>query len=377
MYILNAAPELAKTVLTNIPNTPADQAKKTRDHLHDVEHTPDALDGEAAQPQEIVYGKDVALDMTGHHSAEGVGENPTTPAKRTPQEGRSTVPSIVVPTTVVDLAFAVTRGKAPLLRPGRGRLAGRAGDDPERGGVRMILGNGALPRGTDFRAPEDVVEGGAKPSSSSQSREDASASTSFGQGGHLFPDDWEKDLSNTGSLQDRSGIHQHSGFDFDSPLQQLFSIIDEHHPPTKHKNYIKTLRLSSDQLKVLNLPKGADTITFSLGATGVIACTAKISVRKETDRVVISSIDGTITESEALGHIFNLIGRDWAHLGVAKLYTDIARDGYRMMYLTPRAIGQADSTRDYLKGIEPEGPAIASPDRLMASLHRQVLAASS
>jgi phosphatidate phosphatase LPIN len=74
-----------------------------------------------------------------------------------------------------------------------------------------------------------------------------------------------------------------------------------------------------------------------------------------------------------------MIGRDWTHLGVAKLYTDITRNGYKIMYLTSRAIGQADATRDYLKGIKqndyqlPEGPVIMSPDRLMASLHREVI----
>src|ERR1700733_6907562 len=73
-----------------------------------------------------------------------------------------------------------------------------------------------------------------------------------------------------------------------------------------------------------------------------------------------------------------MVGKDWTHVGVAKLYTDIARNGYNIMYLTSRAIGQADSTRDYLKGIKqknhqlPEGPVIMSPDRLMASLHRYV-----
>jgi len=73
-----------------------------------------------------------------------------------------------------------------------------------------------------------------------------------------------------------------------------------------------------------------------------------------------------------------MIGRDWTHVGVAKLYTDIVRNGYKIMYLTSRAIGQADATRDYLKGIKqnnyqlPEGPVIMSPDRLMASLHRCV-----
>ncbi|KAF9814396.1 hypothetical protein IEO21_05130 [Rhodonia placenta] len=145
------------------------------------------------------------------------------------------------------------------------------------------------------------------------------------------------------------------------------------------KRFAKTLRLTSDQLKSLNLKPGANSITFSLSATGVVACTARLFVWDHTDQIVISDIDGTITKSDALGHVFTMIGRDWTHLGVAKLYTDICRNGYKMLYLTSRAIGQADITRDYLKGVKqndyqlPEGPVIMSPDRLMASLHREVI----
>ncbi|KAJ7591588.1 nuclear elongation and deformation protein 1 [Mycena floridula] len=145
------------------------------------------------------------------------------------------------------------------------------------------------------------------------------------------------------------------------------------------RKFIKTLRLTSDQLKSLNLKPGSNTITFALSATGAIACSARIFVWDSTDMVVISDIDGTITKSDALGHVFAMVGRDWTHLGVAKLYTDICRNGYKIMYLTSRAIGQADATRGYLKGIKqndyqlPEGPVIMSPDRLMASLHREVI----
>jgi len=93
-------------------------------------------------------------------------------------------------------------------------------------------------------------------------------------------------------------------------------------------------------------------------------------------RSLIVGIAHRTYRSDGLGHIFTMIGRDWTHLGVAKLYTDITRNGYKIMYLTSRAIGQADSTRDYLKGVKqndyqlPEGPVIMSPDRLIASLHR-------
>ncbi|KAF5392965.1 hypothetical protein D9757_001254 [Collybiopsis confluens] len=145
------------------------------------------------------------------------------------------------------------------------------------------------------------------------------------------------------------------------------------------KKYAKTLRLTSDQLKSLNLKPGPNSITFSLSATGTVACTARVFLWHSTDLVVISDIDGTITKSDGLGHVFAMIGRDWTHLGVAKLYTDICRNGYKVLYLTSRAIGQADATRGYLKGIKqndyqlPEGPVIMSPDRLMASLHREVI----
>ncbi|KAJ6466693.1 LNS2-domain-containing protein [Mycena vitilis] len=145
------------------------------------------------------------------------------------------------------------------------------------------------------------------------------------------------------------------------------------------RKFAKTLRLTSDQLKSLNLKPGPNSITFSLSTSGAIACTARIFVWDSTDLVLVSDIDGTITKSDGLGHVFAMIGRDWTHLGVAKLYTDITRNGYKIMYLTSRAIGQADATRDYLKGIKqndyqlPEGPVIMSPDRLMASLHREVI----
>ncbi|KDQ64419.1 hypothetical protein JAAARDRAFT_28049 [Jaapia argillacea MUCL 33604] len=145
------------------------------------------------------------------------------------------------------------------------------------------------------------------------------------------------------------------------------------------RKFAKTLRLTSDQLKELDLKAGPNTITFSLSSSGVAACTARIFVWDHEDSVVISDIDGTITKSDALGHVFAMVGRDWTHLGVAKLYTDICRNGYKVLYLTSRAIGQADATRYYLKGIKqndyqlPEGPVIMSPDRLFASLHREVI----
>ncbi|WWC72692.1 uncharacterized protein I206_106656 [Kwoniella pini CBS 10737] len=138
---------------------------------------------------------------------------------------------------------------------------------------------------------------------------------------------------------------------------------------------------ANEPQKSLQLKPGPNTIQFSVTSSfsGLATCTSRVFLWEETDQVVISDIDGTITKSDALGHVFAAIGRDWTHLGIAKLYTDIGNNGYKMLYLTSRAIGQADATRQYLKTISqgdyrlPEGPVIMSPDRLMASLHREVI----
>lgn len=150
---------------------------------------------------------------------------------------------------------------------------------------------------------------------------------------------------------------------------------------TQKKVYAKTLRLTSDQLKSLSLKKGANTISFSVSSAyqGTATCAAKIFYWKHDYHIVISDIDGTITKSDALGHVFTMIGKDWTHNGIAKLYTDISNNGYHFLYLTSRAIGQADYTRDYLKKVIqekyqlPDGPVIMSPDRLFTSFHREVI----
>ncbi|KAL6708884.1 lipin Ned1 [Coniothyrium glycines] len=151
------------------------------------------------------------------------------------------------------------------------------------------------------------------------------------------------------------------------------------HSPEARKSetrqYAKTLRLTSDQLKALDLKQGANTMSFTVNRS---KCEAYMFYWKHDVPIVISDIDGTITKSDALGHVLTIIGRDWTHQGVAKLYTDIANNGYNIFYLTSRSVGQADMTRAYLNGVVqdgyrlPSGPVIMSPDRTIAALRREV-----
>ncbi|KAI5359276.1 Putative HAD superfamily, LIPIN family protein [Septoria linicola] len=142
-----------------------------------------------------------------------------------------------------------------------------------------------------------------------------------------------------------------------------------------NKNYAKTLRLTSDQLKGMDLKSGANSMAFTVNRA---TCQATLWYWRHDVPIVISDIDGTITKSDVLGHVLNTIGRDWTHQGVAKLYTEIAANGYNFLYLTSRSVGQADTTRAYLKGVAqegyklPPGPVILSPDRTIAALRREV-----
>lgn len=74
-----------------------------------------------------------------------------------------------------------------------------------------------------------------------------------------------------------------------------------------------------------------------------------------------------------------LLGSSWNHDNIAEFYTNIQKHGYQMLYLTARAIGQSESTRNFLNSVKqgdcmlPPGPVIMSPDRLFSSFKREVI----
>ena len=114
-----------------------------------------------------------------------------------------------------------------------------------------------------------------------------------------------------------------------------------------------------------------------LQGTTVARC--HIFLWSNSDKLVISDIDGTITKSDVLGHILPAIGKDWAHSGVADLYTKIHENGYKIIYLSARAIGQSSITKDYLQSVKqgkvwlPDGPVFLNPDSLIHAFRREVI----
>ena len=143
--------------------------------------------------------------------------------------------------------------------------------------------------------------------------------------------------------------------------------------------------LNSEQLKSLDLKEGRNDVVYTVTSSlqGVQQVHGRIFLWKSDSKIVISDVDGTITKSDVLGHLLTMMGKDWSHIGVARLYDLISKNGYKIVYLSSRAIGQANLTRDFLfslrqDGVQlPDGPLIVSPDRLFKSFFREVIEKSS
>ncbi|KAM8798001.1 phosphatidate phosphatase LPIN3 [Eudromia elegans] len=145
--------------------------------------------------------------------------------------------------------------------------------------------------------------------------------------------------------------------------------------------YKKSLRLSSEQIERLNLQDGPNEVAFSVTTQyqGTCRCEATIYLWNWDDKVVISDIDGTITKSDALGHILPHLGKDWTHHGIAKLFHKNHLNGYKFLYCSARAIGMAHITKGYLKWVNeqgcalPKGPILLAPSSLFSAFHREVI----
>ncbi|XP_011141713.1 phosphatidate phosphatase LPIN3 isoform X3 [Harpegnathos saltator] len=194
----------------------------------------------------------------------------------------------------------------------------------------------------------------------------------------------ETALSKTEKAREREGEGYSGSEDSDSNQNEPPGVkmpIERRSYYESTEKYRKTLRLSSEQIVSLGLKDGPNEVVFSVTTAyqGTTRCKCHIYKWKWDDKIVISDIDGTITKSDVLGHILPIVGKDWAQSGVAQLFTKIKNNGYKLLYLSARAIGQAKVTREYLKSIRqgdlslPEGPLLLNPTSLISAFHREVI----
>ncbi|ELA42325.1 uncharacterized protein VICG_00725 [Vittaforma corneae ATCC 50505] len=139
-----------------------------------------------------------------------------------------------------------------------------------------------------------------------------------------------------------------------------------------------SLTLNSDELKSLNLNPGKNEVVFKISGINK-QLDASIYFWNANDKIIVSDVDGTITKSDVRGHLYNLMGRDWTHSGIAPLYSKIVKNGYRIIYLTSRPLGQSFSTKSYLKQVSqddctlPDGPVIHNPEGVLEAIYKEVI----
>ncbi|XP_022859166.1 phosphatidate phosphatase PAH1-like [Olea europaea var. sylvestris] len=147
------------------------------------------------------------------------------------------------------------------------------------------------------------------------------------------------------------------------------------------KQVIRTNVPTTDQIAYLNLKEGQNMVNFifSTRVLGTQKVEAHIYLWKWNTRIVISDVDGTITKSDVLGQFMPLVGKDWTHSGIARLFSAIKENGYQLLFLSARAIVQAYLTKSFLFNLKqdgkslPNGPVVISPDGLFPSLYREVV----
>lgn len=148
------------------------------------------------------------------------------------------------------------------------------------------------------------------------------------------------------------------------------------------KKWRKTLTPSKEDLaklvEFLNPDKNEIEIQLSNGEPFI---KSYLYLFKHDEKIVISDIDGTVTKSDGLGHLLPRLGlSDWSHQGIAAFYTNIWKNGYKLVYLSSRPVGFSGTTRKYIDSIKqdnchmmPSGPILLSPDRTSESLYREII----
>jgi len=144
----------------------------------------------------------------------------------------------------------------------------------------------------------------------------------------------------------------------------------------------RTNSASPSQLAILDLRPGVNSIEYEVttksGST--VTTSASIHLINSTARLVVSDIDGTVTKSNVRGIVLPALGiSDWKHEGVVELYSKIADQGYTIMFLTNRAIGQSEMTADYIKSLSegrfkmPQGPVLLQVESVLGALETELL----
>jgi phosphatidate phosphatase PAH1 len=139
-------------------------------------------------------------------------------------------------------------------------------------------------------------------------------------------------------------------------------------------------RASSEDLESMGLRPGKNSIRYemihSLNNDRRYSVKADIHLWNSWDKIVVVDIDGTVTKTDVAGFGAEKLGYEYIHQGVCEAVSHISKLGYRILFLTSRAITLAQSTREFLRSIGfanggtgmPEFALITTTERFLQSL---------
>jgi len=139
---------------------------------------------------------------------------------------------------------------------------------------------------------------------------------------------------------------------------------------------------TTQQLNLLNLKQGMNLLEYEVetAAGSIVSTEATVFLINSTQKIVVTDIDGTITRSNIRGFILPALGiSDWKHDGIVELYSKIEDEGYMFLYLTSRAVGQSESTKQYINSLRegryrmPSGPLMMQLNSVVDTLKTEVI----
>ncbi|KAG6609931.1 lipin-like protein [Phytophthora cinnamomi] len=153
---------------------------------------------------------------------------------------------------------------------------------------------------------------------------------------------------------------------------------------TSEPYFKKSLKPSQEELLSMGLRVGTNDISFVLrshGAGEVARVSANLYLWPVTAKVVIAQIDGAISSSAATGSMFKRRDPAAMHPGALEFYSKLARNGYRVVYVTCHGLSQANMLHTLLHNSTgedgeialPMGPVLLSPDRLLATYSNEMI----
>ena len=193
-----------------------------------------------------------------------------------------------------------------------------------------------------------------------------------GQDGHLFwktkhKDAYRIDLEQLSQISTENDSSENKNFNYNSDggiVADKFNTLNDNNnlsdtsSTSVDKNIKKKFRmkksskLPSHIIEKFDLKEGMNEIQYIVDGFTI---NSNIYLWNYSDKIVISDFDGTVTRSDVIGQIGVYFGLDWTHKYIAKLYSHIVNNGYKMLYVTARTMYMQTSTKNSLNNIKQDG----------------------